>query len=63
LGAEIDLEIQAPVVHRDTLETSIPGLFCAGVLLAGDIAGQIFIENSREHGQRILPRLLEICQQ
>jgi thioredoxin reductase (NADPH) len=57
-GAQFDPQSRRPVVNPQTLESTVPGLFLAGVLLAGDMSGEIFIENSRDHGQRILPGLL-----
>jgi thioredoxin reductase (NADPH) len=56
-GAQFDPQTRRPVVNPQTLESTVQGLFLAGVLLAGDISGEIFIENSRDHGQRILPGL------
>ena len=41
-----------------TLETSIPGIFIAGVVVAGFDANKIFIENGRFHGDKIVARLL-----
>jgi thioredoxin reductase (NADPH) len=61
-GAEFDPVTKRPTVNPDTLESSVPGLFLGGVLVAGDMAGEIFIENSRDHGARILPRMLEWLQ-
>lgn len=41
-----------------TLETSIPGIFIAGVVVAGFDANKVFIENGRYHGDKIVARLL-----
>jgi thioredoxin reductase (NADPH) len=41
-----------------TLETSVPGIFIAGVVVAGFDANKIFIENGRYHGDKIVARLL-----
>jgi thioredoxin reductase (NADPH) len=41
-----------------TLETTLPGLFIAGVVIAGYDANKIFIENGRFHGDQIVARLL-----
>lgn len=54
LGAEFDRESGAPVHDPETLETTIPGVFIAGVVVGGNRPNQIFIENSREHGPRIM---------
>jgi thioredoxin reductase (NADPH) len=41
-----------------TLETSVPGMFIAGVIVAGYDANKVFIENGRYHGDKIVARLL-----
>jgi thioredoxin reductase (NADPH) len=41
-----------------TLETSVPGIFIAGVVTAGFDANKVFIENGRYHGDKIVARLL-----
>ena len=41
----------------DTLETPVPGLFIAGVVVAGYDANKVFIENGRYHGDKIVARL------
>lgn len=53
-GVEIDPETNRPKINPDTLETNVPGLFVSGVIAAGDISNEIFIENSRTHGENIL---------
>jgi thioredoxin reductase (NADPH) len=54
LGADFDPATGAPVHDPATLETTIPGVFIAGVVVGGNRPNQIFIENSREHGPRIV---------
>ena len=45
-------------MHDDaTLETDVPGIFIAGVVVAGFDANKVFIENGRFHGEKILARL------
>ena len=39
-----------PEVDPETLESNIPGIYLAGVLIAGTKTGEIFIENGRFHG-------------
>jgi thioredoxin reductase (NADPH) len=53
-GVEVDLKTNRPKINPETLETNVPGLFVAGVIAAGDISNEIFIENSRTHGRNIL---------
>ena len=57
-GVPIDAVSGIPKHNPDTLETSVPGLFIAGVVVAGYDANQVFIENGRFHGDKIVARLL-----
>ncbi len=57
-GVPIDAASGVPKHDPDTLETSVPGLFIAGVVVAGYDANKVFIENGRFHGDRIVARLL-----
>ncbi len=43
-----------PVYDGETFETSVPGLFVAGGALAGADTGEVFIENGRFHGEKIV---------
>lgn len=52
LGAEIDLQTEAPV-YSETMETTVPNLYIAGVVATGNDSSKIFIENGRFHGQTI----------
>ena len=56
-GVEFDEKTKRPRYDLDTLETNVPGLFVAGVIAAGNISAEIFIENSRHHGTLILKAL------
>jgi thioredoxin reductase (NADPH) len=57
-GVPIDSRTGIPAHDAKTLETPIPGLFIAGVVVAGYDANKVFIENGRYHGDRIVARLL-----
>ncbi|MDP9205282.1 MAG: YpdA family putative bacillithiol disulfide reductase [Gemmatimonadota bacterium] len=57
-GVPIDPVTGIPAHDPETLETSVPGVFIAGVLVAGYDANKVFIENGRYHGDRIVARLL-----
>jgi thioredoxin reductase (NADPH) len=57
-GVPIDPTTGVPLHDEQTLETSVPGLFIAGVVVAGFDANKVFIENGRFHGDRIVARLL-----
>ena len=57
-GVPIDAKTGIPKHDAETLETPIPGIFIAGVVVAGYDANKVFIENGRYHGDRIVARLL-----
>jgi thioredoxin reductase (NADPH) len=57
LGAQIDSTTGVPAHDPATMETTVPGLFIAGVLAAGFDANRIFIQNGREHGELIVSSL------
>jgi thioredoxin reductase (NADPH) len=53
-GIEIDDKTLEPSFDADSCESNVPGLYVAGTLQAGRDLGRIFIENSREHADRIV---------
>src|SRR5690606_29719489 len=53
LGVPIDPETGIPAHVPETMETSTPGIFLAGVVAAGYDANKIFIENGKLHGPLI----------
>jgi thioredoxin reductase (NADPH) len=57
-GVTIDPKTGIPSHNPDTLETSVAGLYIAGVVVAGYDANKVFIENGRYHGDRIVAHLL-----
>src|SRR5439155_16554551 len=58
LGVPIDQATGIPEHDPETLETTVPGVFIAGVVVAGYDANKIFIENGRYHGESIVARLV-----
>jgi thioredoxin reductase (NADPH) len=42
-----------PLCHKESLESNVPGIYLAGVIVAGSRTNEIFIENGRFHGQQI----------
>ena len=52
LGVGFDPETSVPHHDPDTLETDVPGVYIAGVLVTG--SNKTFIENGREHGAVIV---------
>jgi thioredoxin reductase (NADPH) len=57
-GVPVDEETGIPAHDPESLETTVPGLFIAGVVVAGYDANKVFIENGRFHGDKIVARLL-----
>jgi len=53
VGIELLGEHKRPACDPETLETNVPGIYTAGVVLAGVRTSEIFIENGRFHGQHI----------
>ncbi|HET9003969.1 MAG TPA: YpdA family putative bacillithiol disulfide reductase [Gemmatimonadaceae bacterium] len=57
LGVPLDPETGIPAHDPSTMETSVPGVYIAGVLASGYDANKTFIENGRGHGELIVARL------
>jgi thioredoxin reductase (NADPH) len=53
LGVRMEGPDRLPVCDRETLESNVPGLYLAGVIVAGARTNEIFIENGRFHGRQI----------
>jgi thioredoxin reductase (NADPH) len=58
LGVSIDPATGVPAHDPGSLETAVPGVYIAGVVVAGYDANKVFIENGRFHGDRIVAHLL-----
>ena len=54
VGVEIDPKSCRPRCGPETLESNVPGLYLAGVIVAGLETNEIFIENGRLHGKQII---------
>ncbi len=59
LGIRLEPESQRPRTNPDTLESDRPGIFLAGVIVAGMHTNEIFIENGRFHGKKIAEAIAE----
>ena len=57
LRITIDPESWKPSFEAETLESNVPGIYLAGVTLAGKDTGKVFIENGRFHGGQIIKSL------
>ncbi|WP_035348761.1 YpdA family putative bacillithiol disulfide reductase [Edaphobacter aggregans] len=54
LGVKLDEDNdRCPVCDPATLESNVPGIYLAGVVVAGERTNEIFIENGRFHGKQI----------
>ncbi|HKR27241.1 MAG TPA: hypothetical protein VJS11_07290, partial [Acidobacteriaceae bacterium] len=53
LGIRIEGEFRCPACDPSSLESNVPGIYLAGVIIAGDKTNEIFIENGRFHGRQI----------
>lgn len=58
LGVPLDPVDGIPAHDPATMETSVPGVYVAGVIASGFHANRIFIENGRDHGTLIARHLV-----
>jgi thioredoxin reductase (NADPH) len=52
-GIELTHPEMRPVCNPQTFESNVPGVYVAGVIVAGSRTSEIFIENGRFHGRQI----------
>jgi thioredoxin reductase (NADPH) len=57
-GIELN-EFDEPAYDRETFETNVPGLIVAGGAVTGTDTSNIFIENGRFHGEKIVQVIAE----
>jgi thioredoxin reductase (NADPH) len=53
-GIGVHDETLAPQMNPETFESNVQNLFIAGGAVAGRQTGNIFIENGRFHGEKII---------
>ena len=58
-GVSCDPDTLVPQMDTDTFETNVPNLFVAGGAVAGRHTGNIFIENGRFHGAKIIDAIAQ----
>ena len=58
LGIELTEPEKRPVCDPRTFESNVPGIYVAGVIVAGSRTSEIFIENGRFHGRQIAADLV-----
>ncbi len=56
-GVAVDAKTSRPQCNSKTLESNVPGLYLAGVLISGRHTNEIFIENGRFHGKQIISHI------
>jgi bacillithiol disulfide reductase len=56
-GVEVDPKSYRPKCDPKTLESNVPGIYLAGVVISGRHTNEIFIENGRFHGGQIIADL------
>ena len=57
LGVRLDPETRKAALDPKSLESNVPGLHLAGVVVGGKHTSEIFIENGRFHGKQIIDSL------
>ena len=57
LGVHLDPVTCKPALDPNTLESNVPGIHLAGVVIGGRHTSEIFIENGRFHGKQIIEAL------
>lgn len=59
IGVQLsDDRLRKPFYSEDTMETNIPNLYLAGVICGGMDTRKLFIENSREHADKIVKHII-----
>ena len=54
LGIRLATTNKKPAIDPESLESNIPGIYLAGVVIGGNDTSRIFIENGRFHGRQII---------
>ena len=57
MGIRFEGPDRLPICNSETLESNVPGIYLAGVVVAGARTNEIFIENGRFHGRQIAASL------
>lgn len=57
-GALMDDDLDKPVYNPSTMESTVPGVYVAGVIASGRNANEVFIETGRGHGKLIVDDIL-----
>ncbi len=57
MGVKLDPDTRRPTLNPSSLESNVPGIHLAGVVIGGRFTGDIFIENGRFHGKQVIDAL------
>lgn len=57
LGIRLEGPERLPALNHETLESNVAGIYLAGVLVGGALTNEVFIENGRMHGRKIVAGL------
>jgi thioredoxin reductase (NADPH) len=61
MGVAFDMdEFHTPIYNEQTMESNVPGLYLAGVVVGGLKTNKWFIENSRVHAELIVNELIKV---
>ena len=52
-------EFKTPDYNEDTMETNVNGVYLAGVICGGLKTNKWFIENSRDHSEKIVKHIVK----
>ena len=58
-GVEVQPENNTPAHNPDTFESNVPGIYVIGVITAGNVSSDTFIENSRLHGPKVVEHIVK----
>lgn len=58
-GVHVDEETRVPTHDPDTMETDVPGIYVAGVIVGGRRPDKVFIETGRLHGPAAVRHIRE----
>ncbi len=59
IGIRMEGKDRCPACDPKSLESNIPGIYLAGVIVAGNRTNEIFIENGRFHGRLIAESMVQ----
>jgi thioredoxin reductase (NADPH) len=59
-GVEFQPDSIVPI-YSESMETTVPGLYVAGVVISGEETSKVFIENGRLHGKTIAKEIEKEC--